>query len=291
MAAMVIAEGAHGVNKLHVARSPARSPADRGGGGLVVAFPGDRIDSAAVPPEVVRLQDPRLLAGLLARKFPGRSVAVVTPSRLEAGCACFDHFLEKLTLTGEPLGYHGAGFKASQQLVSLLRAAQLWPAADDADAAPPPAVAVVGFSKGGIVLNQVTAPAACFQVRSYASSTVARCAAAYSFSNAALLQLLAEVAALEESEAAGAAAPPSAPLLRALRQVHYLDAGLNCRGAYLTDPGVMRLLGGWCRRRPGALRVALHGTPRQWGERSPSSRSHTPPRTRNPQLQIKRLDG
>ena len=52
---------------------------------------------------------------------------------------------------------------------------------------------------------------------------------------------------------------------QAIREVVLLDAGLNCRGAYLTDPGAAQGLGRWCRQRP--FQVSLHGTPRQWGAR------------------------
>ncbi len=44
----------------------------------------------------------------MAAKFPGTSVAVVMPSRLEGCFACFDHFLGRTTASGEPLGYGGA---------------------------------------------------------------------------------------------------------------------------------------------------------------------------------------
>lgn len=33
------------------------------------------------------------------------------PSRLEGSYACFDHFLEKVTRSGEPLGYQGSQLK------------------------------------------------------------------------------------------------------------------------------------------------------------------------------------
>ncbi len=35
----------------------------------------------------------------------------VAPSRLEAGFACYDHFLAAATRSGEPLGYRGAALK------------------------------------------------------------------------------------------------------------------------------------------------------------------------------------
>ncbi len=54
--------------------------------------------------------------------------------------------------------------------------------------------------------------------------------------------------------------------IQRLGEVHFLDAGLNCRGAHLTDPQVMKSLGQAVREVPLKLSIHLHGTPRQWGE-------------------------
>jgi hypothetical protein len=58
------------------------------------------------------------------------------------------------------------------------------------------------------------------------------------------------------------------PLLKRLCRFHYLDAGLNCRGAYLTDPEVWLALGQWigAKRQGNGSLVIIHGTPRQWSE-------------------------
>lgn len=53
------------------------------------------------------MQDPKQQAALMAAKFPGANVAVVMPSRLEASFACFDHFLGRVTASGEPIGHNG----------------------------------------------------------------------------------------------------------------------------------------------------------------------------------------
>jgi len=52
--------------------------------------------------------------------------------------------------------------------------------------------------------------------------------------------------------------------LRGVVEVHYVDVGLNCRGAYQTDAHVLEGLATAARAREGGLLVALHGTPRQW---------------------------
>ena len=50
--------------------------------------------------------------------------------------------------------------------------------------------------------------------------------------------------------------------VQAINEIQYLDAGLNSRGAYPTDPRVVASLGQLAK----PPRVHLHGTPRQWGE-------------------------
>lgn len=63
----------------------------------------------------------------------------------------------------------------------------------------------------------------------------------------------------------------AAALLRTIRELHYLDAGLNCRGAYITDPNVakgLKLLSASesCLLPPRPPKLFLHGTPRQWDD-------------------------
>ena len=53
-----------------------------------------------------------------------------------------------------------------------------------------------------------------------------------------------------------------------LGEVHFLDVGLNCRGAHLTDPQVVQSLSKAISTACPKLTIHLHGTPRQWGERS-----------------------
>lgn len=62
------------------------------------------------------MQDPKQQAALMAAKFPGANVAVVMPSRLEACFACFDHFLGRVTATGEPLGHDGQVLRCQQPI-------------------------------------------------------------------------------------------------------------------------------------------------------------------------------
>ena len=60
--------------------------------------------------------------------------------------------------------------------------------------------------------------------------------------------------------------PHSTAFLHSLRHFHYLDAGLNCPGAYLNNPKTFLQLGRWCNGGGKNLKVVLHGTPRQWDD-------------------------
>jgi len=50
-------------------------------------------------------------------------------------------------------------------------------------------------------------------------------------------------------------------LIRRIRRIHYVDVGANSRGSVCTDPRVLQAVSRLAQRQ--ALRVTLHGTPRQ----------------------------
>lgn len=216
-----VLKGSFGANKTYWVNRPSRK-------GIILFFPGDQLEHALAPPEIRRLQDPKVQAQLMASKFAACSSVVVMPSRLEGSFACFDHFLNRVTRSGEPLGYQGASLKASSQIASLLQAG--CPTGDNKEMV----YHLVGFSKGGVVLNQVLSEvAACWeQSRNHADS--------------------------------GSIPPQVTNFIRQLGELHFLDAGLNCRGAHLTDPQVLQSLSKAMQDAAPGLRIHLHGTPRQW---------------------------
>ena len=204
----------------------------------VVAFPGDAVANSLWQPLQGAVGNHPHAGGLLSvlhsklsQAHAGRhALFVVEPTQVTAqGFAVFESLLPSTTASGEPAaGYNARGLPASRQLHGLL--AHVWSAVAPERAAPAPAPLVVcGFSKGGVVCNQ----------------------------------LLAEVAQLPDVPADQ---PGAAQLLARVTAVHLLDVGLSCRGAYLTDPAVATALGRQCAA--SELRVCLHGTPRQWRDPS-----------------------
>eukprot|EP01018_Ginkgo_biloba_P001486 Gb_34842 [translate_table: standard] len=55
-------------------------------------------------------------------------------------------------------------------------------------------------------------------------------------------------------------------LLKSIEEFHYVDVGLNCPGAYQTNPFVIERIGKIAESRKTTLRIVLHGTPRQWAD-------------------------
>ena len=207
----------------------------------VVAFPGDGVPNPEWPSLAGALGTHPHSSGFLGAlhdrlqreggDYASAALFVVEPSDSSSqGFALFQNLLPcNLTASGEPLErYTGRERKAARHLAELLDAvyfhAKGSEAARAALASNAPIVAL-GFSKAGIVLNE----------------------------------LLAEASTLECDDPA-AAPDDAARLLARLRACHYLDAGLACRGAFLTEADVIASLGRLLR--PPA--VHLHGTPRQW---------------------------
>lgn len=52
--------------------------------------------------------------------------------------------------------------------------------------------------------------------------------------------------------------------LNSISEFHYIDVGLNCSGAYLTDKAIIRNLGNYTVNNDSCISFFLHGTPRQW---------------------------
>jgi hypothetical protein len=234
--------------------------------GIVLFFIGDYIQQAGSHPDVTRLQQPSSIIEALQKRFPGSDILVIAPSRYEGGCACYDNFLDgKWDLMGEPMrktgGYQGTSLKAVRQLYSIVRNAydqlDLSVSAETVEHESKPLwrpVYVVGFSKGGVVLNQLLTDIGTkgLELRNRQGDDELLYSHTSKFN-----------------------------MLLAIRQVHYLDVGLNCPGAYLTDIQTLENLGSFLEmfHKPWEdkgkccpFEIGLHGTLRQWGGKDTRSK-------------------
>ncbi|KFM27557.1 hypothetical protein F751_4136 [Auxenochlorella protothecoides] len=220
MSNLRVVKGPHGVNKVHCVDRPDCKK-------TIVYFGGDQIHQHGVDGVIIDLQSPTKVAKLLCSSSGGAAVYSIEPSRREAGSACYDNFLHGCTLSGEPLGYKAGPLKALPQLLALLIGAG-WEHRGGGR------VDLIAFSKGGVVLNQILTELA--ELASHGSSTP-----------------------LDEPGTSNAAENVH-QLTSALQTVQYLDVGLNCRGAFLTDPQVFVALGTFAARHP-RFRLELYTTP------------------------------
>ncbi|PSC70278.1 UPF0565 C2orf69-like protein isoform B [Micractinium conductrix] len=125
----------------------------------VVYLSGDRVPPAALGERAAQLQQPAVVADTLAAKFPGVAVLVVLPQRYRSDAACYDSFLPgPLDAQGLPPAFTAAGFPAARALAAVLAAGGL-----PAPGRPLPPLALLGFSKAGVVLHQVVVELAAWQ--------------------------------------------------------------------------------------------------------------------------------
>lgn len=115
-----------------------------------------------------------------------------------------------------------------------------------------PRTILLGFSKGGMVLNQLMTEIAFLDLNSPKS-----------------IAKVNETLDTEELVQIENHIVPSSYyiLLDSITEIHFVDAGLNCAGAYLTDPDVIQRISKRLLHRAQILDFVLHGTPRQWCDR------------------------
>lgn len=218
---------------------------------LCVAFPGDNVPYNGWQPLPGALNARHLhgggLLGAIHDRFRGEvggayadaAFFVVEPlCDHDIGYAKYSNLLPgTLTESGEVTSnYDGRSFHASTRLsecldAALTEASRMGAAGTAAAVAQLPAI-LLGFSKGGVVLNQ----------------------------------MLAELSALHAGAREQGVPTADGGLLTRLVELHYLDAGVQGRGAHLTDPAIIDALGRRSGGTAGAPSISLHGTPRQWAD-------------------------
>ncbi|CAL1392004.1 unnamed protein product [Linum trigynum] len=210
-----------------------------------ILFLGDRV-SVTRSTAIQRLSDPQKLADILVSKFGDSINAWVIEAALCNGpFAVYKDCIPTVNQWGEPKSYDPSGFPASNSTASLLTSCLheiklRLPASSSNGGVPDPLPTyILGFSKGGTVVNQLVTELSCLEPRS----------------------------GRREQQRVRIIPESGEDLLSSITEVHYVDVGLNSAGAYVTDHGVIERIG----KRLNAegeggagIRFVLHGTPRQW---------------------------
>lgn len=224
-----------------------------------IFFLGDRVEGTGNP-VIERLSDMQNVAEILVSKF-GASVNawVIEASTFNGPFAVYKEFIPSLNKWGEPQYYKPNGLPASTSVIAVLskfleeRAKNVvqQDQKHHASYTPsyPPKTIILGFSKGGVVINQlVTELAFADNVQSTEAPTQSK---GGSF-----------------SKISGNPIVPSSreSFFDSISEIHYVDVGLNSRGAYLTDKIIIERIAERVIRKDKPMRFVLHGTPRQWSD-------------------------
>ncbi|XP_021734010.1 uncharacterized protein LOC110700724 [Chenopodium quinoa] len=224
----------------------------------VIFFNGDRVGGTNNP-VIERLSDIQNIADILVSKL-GASINawVIEAPTFNGPFAIYKEFIQSLNQRGEPQYYRPDGFPASISVIALLsnfleerakhisckeQEPQLY--AEHASSCLPRTF-VFGFSKGGVVLNQLITELGFSDIKDMEDPQKLT-----SFNKFAGKQI---VPVSRES------------LFDSITEIHYVDVGLNSSGAYLTDDNVIQRVAERLTKRDKTMRFVLHGTPRQWSD-------------------------
>ncbi|XP_042382428.1 uncharacterized protein LOC121975094 isoform X2 [Zingiber officinale] len=218
-----------------------------------IFFCGDKVQGTGNS-VIERLSDSRNISESIVSKLgSSTNVWVIEASTYNGSFALYKEFIPSLTSRGEPKQYDPSGFLASSAIVSILsrcleqvttsssnliEQTRENPHATTLLSAPFPKTIILGFSKGGTVVNQL--------VTEYA-------------------ELISSPQSFDRKQVH--MYPISKEdLLLSISEFHYVDVGLNCAGAYLTDHSVIKEIAQCLLLNNASLRFVLHGTPRQWSD-------------------------
>ncbi|GLT51567.1 hypothetical protein SLA2020_249680 [Shorea laevis] len=226
-----------------------------------IFFNGDRVQGTRNP-VIERLSDLQKIADVLVSKFGGSINAWVIEASIFSGpFAVYKDFIPSVNKWGEPKLYCPTGFPASSATFSLLSncleeakkaiSSSQMELHSTSTSSSQLKTFVLGFSKGGTVLNQLVTELGFLEQKSMVSPT--HIEEGLIKSKSSIIQ-----------EGSQIIPKTAESLLNSITEIHYVDVGLNSHGAYITDQNVTenilkRLLDG----APG-IRFVLHGTPRQW---------------------------
>lgn len=222
-----------------------------------IFFGGDRV--AGTGNQVIgRLSDLQNIAEILVSKIGGLVNAwVIEASDFNGPFAVYKDFIPSVNQRGEPKSYSPVGFPSSGSIVSILssfleevknniaRQKELLPPGISTSHFTQPKTLIFGFSKGGTVLNQIVTELGFADIEFFGGGLV-------------------EEKKIGMEEEIHIIPRTKEILLNSIREIHYVDVGLNSPGAYITDHSVIEKISKHLIRVDTGIRFILHGTPRQW---------------------------
>ncbi|CAN6245375.1 unnamed protein product [Urochloa humidicola] len=230
-----------------------------------ILFTGDRVPGTG-DPAIERLSDAAHIAGVLAGKLCGDINAWVVDAACFAGpFAVYRELVPSVNAAGDPKGFYPSGFPAAAGVANILAhgiaeiqnkllgcsakdsAVNQQPATSLSSYSPPKTI-IMGFSKGGVVVNQLVTELSCWASES--------------------MKNLVDVSRSNPTQSTHDLLVPASTsdMLASISEFHYVDVGLNCAGAYITDRAVIKKIGDYILHTGLNLRFVLHGTPRQWSD-------------------------
>lgn len=120
-----------------------------------------------------------------------------------------------------------------------------FPKCENSSCFPHPRTIILGFSKGGTVINQLVTE--------------------LGFSDVASIEKSPHLGQRVDTEFC-IVPKTKETFLNSIDEIHYVDVGLNSTGAYLTNRDVIEGISKRLMQGAPGIRFMLHGTPRQWSD-------------------------
>ncbi|CAB4269580.1 unnamed protein product [Prunus armeniaca] len=225
-----------------------------------IFFNGDRV-SGTGNPVIERLSDLQNIAEILVSKIGDSTNAwVIDASVFNGPFAVYHDFVPSVNQWGEPKSYCPVGYPAFGSIISLLssclqqlqvkndiaRGKELLKPGISASHFDLPKTLFFGFSKGGTVLNQLVTELGFSDVKPSGDPP------------------LLEEKKIGVKDEIHIIPRTKQSLLNSIREIHYVDVGLNSPGAYITDHSMIEKIPECLIRGARGISFVLHGTPRQW---------------------------
>ncbi|KAM0934254.1 hypothetical protein DsansV1_C32g0222101 [Dioscorea sansibarensis] len=232
-----------------------------------IFFYGDRVDRTGNP-VIERLSDPQHIAQVLVSKLGTTANAwVIGASSFTGPFAVYKELVPSVDRFGDPNCYDPTGFpaltstaailaKAVQEVETIISNGRSRPRTSDIHVllspTSRPKTVLLGFSKGGIVINQILTELAHLTPES-----------------TGILADKKEPSIEVHHNIMDHFCPTSKDsLLAGISEIHYVDVGLNSSGAYMNNQTTIKKALQCLLSYHSTIRFILHGTPRQWSDKN-----------------------